>query len=134
MSFTCIWNSSLNEIIPTYGEVSVTVYNFLLGWNHPYQKGRDDISWEENKKSCVKTSSGMKFYNEHVFRMYPIFFPTLTCLNIMKVTTNILQELFTWKRWSPENHYAFCKVYKKSDFFIIIVKSDIYFTLDCSIY
>ena len=38
------WNSSPDETIPVYGEMSLTVYtfllrwNFTLGWNHPSQK------------------------------------------------------------------------------------------------
>ena len=65
-------------------------------WDEITPIKKAEMTFHEKKIiRCVKTSSGMKFYDEHVFSMYPICFPTLTCLNIMKVTTNVLQDLFT---------------------------------------
>ena len=60
---------SRDEIIPVYGEMSLTVYtflprwNFILGWTHPFQKERNEISSrdEKKKKRHVNTSSRMKF-------------------------------------------------------------------------
>ena len=52
-------NSSRDEIIPVYVEISLTstVYtffprwDFIPGWTHPCQKDRDEIlPWEEKKK------------------------------------------------------------------------------------
>ena len=58
-------NSSRDEIVPAYGEMSLTVYTFLPRWNfilgltHPFQKDRDQISSrdEKKKKRRVNTSS-----------------------------------------------------------------------------
>ena len=59
------WNFSRVEIIHVCFEISLTVYtfspgwNFISWWNHLCQKGRDEISSQEEKKKkrCVNTSS-----------------------------------------------------------------------------
>ena len=55
------WNSSRDEIIPVYGEMSRTVYtflprwNFIPGWTHPGMKDRGEISSRDEKKKEKKT-------------------------------------------------------------------------------
>ena len=56
------WNSSPDETIPVYGEMSLTVYtfllrwNFTLGWTHPCQKDRWNFiaGWNRRKKEEKK--------------------------------------------------------------------------------
>ena len=61
------WNSSRDEIIPVYGEMSPTVYtflprwNFILGWTHPCQKDRNEISTQDEKKMCKHFIPGWNF-------------------------------------------------------------------------
>ena len=70
------WNSSRAEIIPVYGEMSLTVYtflprwNFILAWTHPWQKDRDEISSQEEKK--------MHFIPGWNFKMSILFLMFLT--------------------------------------------------------
>ena len=66
-SFIPRWNSSQDEIIPVYGEMSLTVYTFLPRWNFiPW--------WKTLKKRCKHFILGWNI---------KISFPKLTCLNIM---------------------------------------------------
>ena len=97
--------SSLNEINPAYDEMSLTVYTFWPGWSfnpewtHPCQKGRDEISFRDEKKMykhfMCKPNFTMSIFLLNFWRMYSTFFPTLICLNIMKVTRKIFWGLFT---------------------------------------
>ena len=75
------WNSSWVEIIPVYGEMSLTAHTFLsrwdfiLGWTHPCQKDRDEIlSWGEKKikRTCKHFIPGWSF------KMSMFSFPVLT--------------------------------------------------------
>ena len=107
------WNSSQDKIIPVYGEMSVYKFlprwNFIPGWTHPCQKGRDEISSREEKKT-KKTCK--HFIPEWNFKMsiffvfifdvcIQIFFPKLTCLNIMRVWIQWnVRPLY--KKWSPK--------------------------------
>ena len=64
-NFVSGWNSSRDEILPVYVEISLTVYtflprwNFILGWVHPGMKDRHEVSSrnEKKKKRRVNTSS-----------------------------------------------------------------------------
>ena len=60
MKFHPRWNLSQDEIIPVYGEMSLTVYMFLPRWNFILGWKTDEISsWDEKKKKRrVNTSSG----------------------------------------------------------------------------
>ena len=103
--------SSRDEIIPVYGEMSLTVYtflprwNFIPGWTHSCQKDRDEISSRMEKRR-VNTSSWDEilkwvcffFFFGHFWRMYSNM---LTCLNIMKVWIQWNIRPF-YKKWSPK--------------------------------
>ena len=69
------------EIIPVYGEMSLTAHtflsrwNFILGWTHLCQKDKDEIlSWGEKKikKTCKHFIPGWNF------KMSVFFLPVLT--------------------------------------------------------
>ena len=111
--------SSRDEIIRVYGEKSLTAYiflprwNFIPGWTHPCQKDRDEIlsrDEKRKKKACKNFIFGLNFtmsiFLLNFWRMFSVCFPTLTCLNIMKVRGKILIGPF-YKTWSPKNHLSF---------------------------
>ena len=91
-----------NFIPGFHPEVSLTVYTLSLGWNlipewtHPFQKdGWNFIpGWKKEKKISKPFIPGWNFtmslYLLNFWRMHSIYFPTLSCLNIMKVTRNVL--------------------------------------------
>ena len=91
--------SSWDEIIPFYSEVSLAVYafwlgwDFNLGWTHPCQIFI--LGWKKEPMMCKHFIQGWNFTMSMLllkfWRMCSIFFPTLTCLNIIK-----LEE--TWYR------------------------------------
>ena len=82
---------SRDEIIPVYGEMSLTVYMFLPRWNFMLGWKTDEISsWDEKKKKRrVNTSSRDEilkwacFFN--FWRIIQVCFPNSACLNTMKV-------------------------------------------------
>ena len=84
--FTRKLNSSRDEIIPVFGEMSLTptVYTFLLrwifihGWTHSYQKDRDEIlPWdEEKKKKRVNASSWDEILKFLIFVIFASWVPT----------------------------------------------------------
>ena len=62
-------------------------WNFILGWTHPCQKDRQEISSrdENKKKRRVNTSSRNEILKWACFDGFiQICFRNLTCLNIMK--------------------------------------------------
>ena len=80
------------EIIPVYGEMSLTAHtflsrwNFILGWTHPCQKDKDEIlSWGEKKikKTCKHFIPGWNFKMSVFFPSFDVCiqvsFPKLTC-------------------------------------------------------
>ena len=103
------WNSSPDEIIPVYGEMSLTVYtllprwNFIPGWKtgmrfHPGMKKKE-------KKTCKHFILGWNFKMSMFFLIFDVCiqvcFPNSACLNIMKVWIywNIRPLC---KNWSPK--------------------------------
>ena len=92
------WNSSRDEIILIYGEMSLTVYtflsrwNFIPGWTHHYQKDRDELSsWDDKKKKKrrVNTSCWDEILKWACFLIFDVCiqvcFPNSTFLNIIEV-------------------------------------------------
>ena len=75
-NFISGWNSSRNEVIPVYGEMSLTVYTFLARWNfipewtHPCLKERDEISSRNEKKTCKHFIPRWNFKMSMFWRMY----------------------------------------------------------------
>ena len=116
-NFVSGWNSSRDEILPVYVEISLTVYtflprwNFILGWVHPGMKDRHEVSSrnEKKKKRRVNTSSWDEilkwvcFFN--FWRMYSSMFPKFNMfdhnesMNIMKQGLFIKNEARKEKGW-----------------------------------
>ena len=77
-------NSSRDEIIPVYGEISLTptvytflpTWDFIPGWTHPCQKDRDEIlPWDEKKKKRRVNASS----RDEVLKW--LFFFNFWCMN-----------------------------------------------------
>ena len=113
-NFISRWNSSRDEIIPVYGEMSLTVYtflprrNFIPGWTHSALKDRWNLI-SGLKKTWKHFILG---WNEHVFfnfgRMYSnmLFkvnvFEHNVNMNIMKHKTSIKIEVRKEKGWAHQ--------------------------------
>lgn len=117
----------LNEIIPVYAEVFLTVYTSSLGWTHFCQKDRWDFipGWKKERNMCNHFIPGWNFtINIFLLNFWRIYqgssnllelrFASSARLNIMKVTRNVLQSLFSLqilqKNVISLCYYHFCNV------------------------
>ena len=107
---------SLDDIIPVYDEMSLTVYtlfprwNFIPGGTHPCSKDGDEVSsrYEERKKRCTSTSSRDEFCNEHVFTYFLTHvLNMLSNFNMYEHNESQKKDFIGsfYKKWGPKNPY-----------------------------
>ena len=109
MSFHAGMKLVKDEIIPAYDEMCLLFTRFCQDEKfHPgMTSSLSTWSTDENKKkrTCKHVIPGWNFtrimFLLNFWRMYSKYFPTFTCLNIMKVR----RKTFFYKKWSSENHY-----------------------------
>ena len=95
-NFILGWNSSRDEIIPAYGEMSLTVYTFLRGWT--FIPG-----WVKEKKTCKHFIPGWNF-KMSVF-----------LINFWRMYSNMLSKVNVFEHNQSMNEWNIRPLYKKSE-------------------
>ena len=117
------WNSSRDEIIPAYGEMSHTVYTFLPRWNFipGWKIGVRFHPGMKKEKTCEHFIQGWNlkwacFFN--FWRMYSSMFSKFNMFE-QNESTNIMKHRPLCKKWSPKRK----RMSSTSSFFFLLFSS-----------